>query len=193
MYPLNHVAYSKSEIWESGHLFTNDNGTYCMRAPRSIDTTIEARKRANGAGEPCKFVIFIDPAHLIMGVEVTDYSKCGFNQNSSGYCDIRKGDYQYSNALMYYSSLFRSTDNWHLMSDLSNCVELTTKDVEVLTNWNRAQFYVGKGNYASIADNDACVKSEITQAYWGVDSSIIGFSLNSSLLTIFGFLIVAMI
>lgn len=135
-----------------------------MPGPISLDTD---RRRKSGAGEECKFKAYTNPLSLSETNEYTGFSRCGFNKDSSGYCDIRRGDKEFTSAYENYQKLFDSNlTNCHLMGTLDKCTSENGNSLNTNLLWNQAQFYVNQGNFASIADNDKCVKSSITNIYW---------------------------
>ncbi|CAI2372916.1 unnamed protein product [Moneuplotes crassus] len=169
VFPISTVAYSKEDICQSGHVLRSDKGTYCMPGPQLIDSK---RVKEKGAGEVCKYKAFRNPNDLTEYQEFTEYSKCGFNTNGSGYCDVYKGDIEYTSAIEGYKEALQKVDNdCHLLSTLSKCKNLKNKEGKAAKKWEQAQFYIGEGSYAAAADNDKCVKSEIMRSFWEGDSS----------------------
>jgi hypothetical protein len=161
---ISHGAYSAEHICKSGRIYRNDIGTYCMPAHVSLSTE---RRRENGAGELCKFNAFINPLNLDDPKEYFIFSRCGFNKDSAGYCDIHKGDEEFISAYANYQKLFEADlSNCHILATLDKCTETSSNDRSANLLWNQAHFYTNRGSYASVANNDKCVKSAITKLYW---------------------------
>ena len=141
VFSISAPAYSTNEICDSTHIFTNDQGTFCMPGPISSDQSIGDRKRKEGAGQPWEFKAFLEPTNLEQAMDLSDLSQWGFNVDNSGYCDLRRGDQDYLEALKAYQPLFElDTSKCHLLSSLLDWVDLDDDQTEVVQNWKKMQF-----------------------------------------------------
>ena len=181
VYSTEYPSYSVEDLWQSGYIFINSFGTYCMHAPQSVDTDNDKRKRINGSGEKWNFTSYSNPSLPTQGEILTDYSQCGFNQGKEGYWDIRKGDKEFTTIYSTYKQLISNyTSSCHISSNIFDCYNSTGTSKEFKGEWAKAKYLTTKGSYAAIANNDRCVKSSITGEYWGYpDFSQLSFNLAS--------------
>ena len=179
VFVMDYPSYSVEDLCQSGHIFRNSLGTYCMHAPQSVDTDNDKRKRENGSGEKWNFYGYSNPSSPTQTELLTDYSQWGFNNVDAGYCDVRKGDKEFTSVYSDYKQLIsNNTSKCHISSNVFDCANSTDTTRELKSNWTKAKFITMQGNYAAVANNDDCVKSSITGAFWGYPNfSKISFNL----------------
>lgn len=134
----------------------------CVAADKSQDQTLESLKRTEGNGQKCYYD----------GVNGTsfDLSKCGFNTDGSGWCNKRRGDKWFTDALSQLKKIDFSKVHCHVSSTISTCSDLLNLNQTVLHEFTRAvtesDYDIGFANYAQ---NDKCVAKSITTSYWQED------------------------
>lgn len=121
----------------------------------------------------------------------TDVPKCGFNKDGNSYCNKRKGDSWFQDALKSVSGVDISKVSCHAQSGLLNCKALSDAVGKTVFNKWRKEYLTTdeSAGYAQVANNDKCTASAITKAFW-IDTTP-GFAFSSFTMTSFAAMVLA--
>mmetsp|Transcript_10190 Transcript_10190/g.10072 ORF Transcript_10190/g.10072 Transcript_10190/m.10072 type:complete len:178 (-) Transcript_10190:308-841(-) len=71
----------------------------CRKGDRSEEQDTNKLRQREGIGGFCNYYTYNDPSAPGSPVKVKDYSKCGFNRDSSAWCSLRRGDNSFTKVL----------------------------------------------------------------------------------------------
>lgn len=149
---------SVNESCGTHHTFNtkNEHVFQCRNADVSEDKEIENLRREKGAGESCKYTTWNDVSYPNINNTVVDYSRCGFNKDSAGYCLLRKGDQSFIDTYTKIKAISYTDLNCHVSTIFTSCKDAQTKiDKILLEDWMRKQFSVDEDKgWANYANND---------------------------------------
>lgn len=176
------LIYSEKTFCQSYNAFDTGNGVYeCRPGDKSKDTTEDALKRADAA-KMCDYTTFNDAtATATKGVDKSEAPKCGFNTDNSYYCNKRVGDSWFQGAYSTLKGKDVTSYTCHVDSAWTACQSFVDPNADLLTTLAKRQYEVTPGAWAAVANNDKCVRSSVTLAYWGTVDSSVGYSVVSTL------------
>lgn len=161
---------SVNETCDTHHTLSTatENQYQCRNADVSDDSVLANLRREKGAGEICNYTTWNDPANPDINSTAVDYSRCGFNKDSAGYCLLRKGDKAFFDTYAKIKAVNYTDLNCHVSTIFTSCTDAQTKiDKILLEDWMRKQFSVDEEKgWANYANNDNCVADSITTEFW---------------------------
>jgi hypothetical protein len=173
----SYVGRSSFFFFGTGHVcktfhaaYDDETKLYTCRPPFKHDGT--DYKKSKG-GEDCQWIDYDDPKDGDGGKKITEPAHCGYNTDVSGYCDKKKGDETFVNALNAIKEDF-SEKVCHIQSTLSNCTAYSG-DKDKMQTWKDLNYETEGANYANIVDNADCTKRSITIGYWGEERAGFAF------------------
>lgn len=164
----------------------SDKKTYCLNAPTTegVDGEDESKlKREDGDGADCKIKVYEDPENPDKGEDKTNQSKCGFNKDTAGWCDKQRGDPWFQKVLKGVQDKPVSSLQCNPASPLTTCKEFVDGLGEDSLKQMNKELLAANEDYGFhlVAENEDCVKSAITQAYWMTKGD---FGLNFNLASV---------
>lgn len=177
---------------------TTDNKVYCVNPTKSVT---DVTKSTTLGEKMCNYTTFQTTSDWTKGTDAQSNSYCGFNKDGGAWCPQYKGDAQYTayvskatdalafdftkcslNSLSALSALGGYAEN--------GCVELNKANESALkaltTQAAQASWVVGADqSWALVANNDGCIKTMITVAYYGAYASSIYATLVVAATSIF--------
>ncbi|CAI2367697.1 unnamed protein product [Moneuplotes crassus] len=184
------LFFQPDDICLSQNAFSLGNKKFeCRKADRSREQDIDMLERRQGAGEKCHFSSWDDAEDLSKENHNVDYSTCGFNQDISGYCRIRKGDDAFAEVLDQVHKVNFTSLNCHILSGVSTCKALQkAAGNDLTTRWKRMKIVTNPNKeWASFANNDECIKETITAQFWRENSAWIMIQSKEIIITLLVF------
>ena len=105
------------------------------------------------------------------GTKYTTVCNCGFNQNSSSYCNLAPGDSDFVSYITYMKTWLKSSnvEKCHSTRRISPaCIETYSTEGFYA---NLTYFQASVAYYPTIQSNDQCIKNIYTSKYWAAESS----------------------
>ena len=155
-------------LCESGHFITDSNKYYCMNAPYKLTSITEGFEE----GTECFFWAYLDKSDPHFKSKQKELAKCGFNNNNLAYCDIHAGDSPYKEYISAYKNVL--SKNLSCNPKSTKCASLYSHANAAFPALERHALYkIQPNGNANVADNDECVRDEITVDYWGADHALL--------------------
>jgi hypothetical protein len=174
------VAVSASTFCTTYNAFDAGTGLLeCRSGAVSVDKTEDALKRTDPP-TPCKYIAYTGTT-ATTEVPVDGVAVCGFNGDTSLYCDKRIGDSYFQNTYTKVKGLDLTSYTCHVNSAWNSCQSFVVQNKDLLLEVVKRQYEVQTRGYAKVANNDKCVKNSITLGYWGTVDSSFGYSVVSTL------------
>mmetsp|Transcript_30275 Transcript_30275/g.26832 ORF Transcript_30275/g.26832 Transcript_30275/m.26832 type:complete len:199 (+) Transcript_30275:113-709(+) len=145
----------------------NTSKRICRHGDTSVDKTLISLKRPQGAGEICRYYTYTDYENPGVPVEVRDFSKCGFNKDSAGWCSLRKGDKPFTQVLEQIHKIDWNDINCHVDSQIENCLSFKQIETDLQKDFKQVILETASNfGFSMFANNAKCVAESITASFW---------------------------
>lgn len=155
------------------------------------DESITSSTVGQNLGAKCFYRSYNDPTNTELNVAAYDMAMCGFNKDDKAYCNVRKGDSQYTKYLDQLRKYYAQDLQCHTWADDARMIDIDCADFlkkagpSFQKQHTQANYIVRDGGNPSVVNNSPCVRQTLTNYYWGESKSS---AYLYSLVAVFGLL-----